>query len=272
MGDCPVTAAGVRYALTGGGRPWALRAEREIAGRLAAAYPGLGRMIQAAYEWHRVTAARAAGGELPGKPPAGLVFVGAGLAAGLPLHAYADEVRPGTRVVYVDPAKRTAEVNAEFLADGRRVAVACAGPGDPAAVLGAAPCAELLAAGPVSVHLVACPSLWPPGEAAAAVAGYASPVGLPDGSAVRLRPGSTLCVTAVIPDRDPDGSPTPAAEAMLTAGGLAGVPGYAHAPEAVAAWIEGAGMMLPGGVHPVRTFRVAPRVPGRPWGAVAVVP
>lgn len=260
----PAVTAGVRAALTGNEK-WALTAERAVAQELRRRYPGLGRMTEAAYEWHRVTAGQAVTGNLGAPAAAGLVFCGAGLRPpGLSLHAYAAEVTRPVRVVYADPGRRTAEVNEEFLAapSGGLVSVAVARSIDAAAVLSAAPVAELAARGPLSVHLVLCLWRWPPGKAPQAIAGYKK--GLP--------PGSTLCMTVLIPDRDDAGEVTPEAAAMTEAALLAGGPAYAYTPEDVAGWIDGAGMKLAGGVHLVRTFRVAPRVPGRVHGAVAVAP
>lgn len=260
-----VKAAAVRYVLLDGQRPWARQEERDIAGELRVRYKGLGRMMEAANEWHRLMAAQAVTGLRGAPAAAGLVFCGAGLRPpGLPLHAYAAQVTRPVRVVYSDPGQRTADVNEEFLAapsDGQ-VAVSVARSIDPAAVLGAPPVKELLGLGPVSLHLVICPSRWPPQKAPAAIAGYGR--GLPS--------GSTLCLTVVIPDRDEDGRLTPEAAEMTRAASLAGGPGYAHTAADVTAWVKGAGLELPQDVDLVRTFRVAPRVPGRVYGAVAVVP
>lgn len=263
VGDAGFTA-GVRRWLLGHDRPWALTPERAVADRLKAAYPGLDRMLEAALEWHRLKAGAAVTGDLGAPAAAGLIIVGSGLRPpGLTLHAYAAEVTRPVRVVYADPGARTVDVNAEFLAarGGGRISVVTAEPSDPAAVLGSAPCRELLRSGPVSVHLVIWPARCHPDEAPGVIAGYAR--GLPS--------GSTVCLTAVTPDRDEDGNLTPRARRMTEDAGLAGSPAYAHTAADIARWIEGAGMTLAEKVRPVRTLQVAPQVPGRANAAVGIV-
>lgn len=148
----------IRDALTGSYR--AVAADRELAAEIEAAWPGTGRLVSLADEWHRLMSLRAveAGARsviyaAAGRPPPG----------GL-LHAGAADADPEARFGYVFSDAETEAYSRgrlEEAGDGR-VLIARGRAEDPGEWLEAEPVAGLLAAGPASVHLVLAVQRWPP--------------------------------------------------------------------------------------------------------------
>ena len=274
----PLTAARVRDALAreAAGPPWTLsgyarEAEREVAAYLAGRYPGLGRMILAAYEWHRARIAGAVAGgstRFPAPAAAGAVIAGAPLPVpGPQLHERAAAAAPQALFAFTAPCPELADVLAAEVAgpSGGRVQVVMARAADPDAVIGSAPVAEMTARGPVAVHVVLVPARWPPDLAPRVIARYAELV--PPGSVLSLS-----VITAV---------PGPPGEAMMGDGSLAGGPAYCHCPADAERWLTGAGLVLhPGGAVPARVWQrggwgdypVAPGTPGRVTVAAGLKP
>lgn len=264
-----LTVYRVRDALTGGKR--GLGRERDVAAYLEQRFPGIGRAVTAAHDFHRRAALWAVtGGELA--PPAeAVIFAACGLPAPSgPLHADALEAAPHVRILYCDSNPKITEVNVDALVrpDPERVMAETAWRPLPE-VLGTPQARELTRLGPVSVQLMHALHWWPPPIAREAVAGYGR----------RLPPGSTLCMSLWTPERDTDGKVTPEGEEMMEVMTLAGGRAYTHSAQDVAEWVMAAGMRLhPMGVTDAREFgRPAPKaplagLPGRVIEAVGIVP
>jgi hypothetical protein len=265
------TVARVRDALAGGKR--ALGRDRDVAAYFEERFPGVGKAVTVAHDFHRRAAMRAVTGQLGAPPAAAVIFASCGLPspAGA-LHASAVEAVPRIRVLYADSDPKITETNRTVLArpDPGRVAALTGRARCPQEILGSPQAAELLTQGPVSVQVILVPHRWPPDVAREAVAGYAE----------LLPPGSTLCLSLGSPDRDPrTGKMTAQAREFLDLMSLAGGPAYPHFPEDVASWVEDAGMLLNRmGVADAREFgRPAPSaplagLPGRVIAAAGIVP
>jgi hypothetical protein len=254
------TVARVREALTGGTR--ALARDRDLAAYLASRVPRADEPVRAAIAFHR-RAARWAVSMAP-VPAASVLFAACGLPPpGRPLHADAAEASPSARYCYCDGDPKITEVNRRVLAEPGRITVMTAYAAYPATLLGRPQAAELLALGPVSVHVLGAAHYWPADLAAAAVAGYGE----------RLPSGSTLCLTWGLYDATPEG------EELTEIVSLAGGRVHRHEPGAVAGWVKAAGMALhPQGITAAAAFAApyaAPAASGMPMtvmGAVAAVP
>lgn len=254
------TIARVRDALTGGTR--ALARDRDLAAYLASRFPGLGEMVRVSRDFHRRAALWAvSGAEVLA---ASVLFAAAGLPGqGRPLHADAAEAAPGTRFCYADRDAQITGFNRAVLADPGRVTVMTAPAVHPGELLAAPQAKELLALGPVSVHVLGAMHFWPADLARAAVAGYG-----------KLLPhGSSLCLSWVLVD------PTPQGRELADMMGLAGVTVSRHLPGDVEAWLKAGGFVLhPQKITDARAFAApfaepsaGPRPPMRVMEAVAIV-
>ena len=255
------TVARVVDALAGG--KWALGRDRDIAAYIRQRFPGAAEAVHIAHGFHRRAALWAVTQCIP--PATGVIFASSGLPApsGF-LYSWAAQASPDARFLYVNEDPKITEIIRGALGQREpRVGAATACARCPAQVLSTPQARELLARGPVSLHIVNAAHRWPAGIARETVAGYAE----------LLPPGSSLCLSAGSPARDPaTGEITPRAQELLEVLRLAGGPVYPHRPEDVASWIKGAKLVLhPAGVTDARRFgRPAPRGPLRDYPATVL--
>ena len=254
------TIAGIRNYLTGG--KLAPARDRDLGAYIQDRVPRPEIPVLAALEFHR-RAARWAVTAAP-VPAASVLFASAGLPApGIPLHAGAARACPSARFAYADPDPVITVLSRPALAEPGSVSVMTAPAAYPASLLRTPEAAELLALGPVSVHILGAVHYWTARAAREAVAGYGK----------LLPSGSSLCLTWGLCDATPEGEEL--AEIIAMAGG----PVYRHLPAEVARWMRGAGLRLHGqGIGDAGAFAApyagpsGPRAPMRVMEAVAIVP
>jgi len=208
--------------------------------------------------WHARSAARAVRGGRDGWPAArSVVFCGVGYpppAGALP-HLRAARVAPRAGYGYCSGGEAIAVLWHALLA-GCPPAWQARGD-EPRQVAGMARAAGLEP--PYCVQLRLALHWWPPEYAAGVIAGYAA----------ALPPGSSLAMTVALAGGAPSSGEARAGVSAAVA------PVYEHSPEAVAAWVAGAGMTLAGGVADVRGWAggiVREGAPGWFAGAVALRP
>lgn len=252
----PATVA--RYLAELAGEPHGRAGERAVAEMVRRAWPGVADELRAVDAWHARQAAEAVTGAY-GEPARGVVFAGLAYPPGsgaLP-HLEAARAAPRARFGYCSGGEAIALMWRGALRPGGGAVAWQARGDDPWQVCDMARREGLGA--PLSVQLRLALPWWPAGYAAWVIAGYAE----------ALPPGSSLAVTGAVPG----GTPSRPEVARALHEGIA--PTWQHSPEAIASWIEAAGMTLAGRVEDVRGWageELAAASPSRFAGAVALRP
>lgn len=236
--------AGVREALAGGHRGRA--GERAAARQIEALYAPSRKLVTAAWDFHEAAALWAVLEKRHAAPARAVIVTAAGLPrpenAGPPMLAAAVRAAPGARMCYVDADPETTWMRQVVMPGhgGGRVFAATAPEDEPEKVLEAAASAGVPADVPVSVHIVLAAQYWDGAKARDVLRRYAA----------LLAPGSSVCLTAG------DIAGSPAGDAYLSAvQQILGSTLHRHGREAIAGWIEDAGMRLhPQGVTDCRAF------------------
>lgn len=243
-------AARLRDVLAGGRR--GTEADRQAAAHARAAWPSFAALPARVFAWHRTAAAWAVTETRVCPPARAVVFTSAGLPPpDGPLHASAARLAPAARFAYVCRSARAELLNRALLEPGGgRVTVLRQEQAAPESWLDTPAGQQLLAAGPVSVHLVMALQYWPE-EVTARVLGACRE---------RLPAGSSMCLTTLW---------IPAAPDLMAFLAEHAAPLRSLSPGEVAGRLAAAGLRL----HP-RGAGAFPEVPqaARVVTAVAVVP